>query len=193
MSGFDIFNWDWQLQQNSLKSGYWSPFENFVERDENGLVTQKYITVYWDYHKENFNCCNVTVIPFDRNFLEDKYVQAMWSKYDTFKCVDGSCSAGWNSSNTNPTGLFCYLSARYKFTDEFEYYRAILEFAQIKECQWARDMLKSPRFQIQNRLIYLTDNQTEFFVNSLQSNYFSWWVEKWQRGYSIDQILRTNI
>ena len=50
-------------------------------------------------------------------------------------------------------------------------------------------MLKSPRFQIQNRLIYLTDNQTEFFVNSLQSNYFSWWVEKWQKGYSIDQIL----
>jgi len=159
-----------------------------VKRDKKGLVGQEHIVVCWDLCKRGR--CNVTVIPFDRSFLVDERIQAMWSEYDTFTCVEGCCVSSWTSDANAATGLFCALLADDGFADEFEFYRALFEFAQIRECQWVRDMLNSPIAAIRAKLIeYFEDN---FFIESLQYDYLCWWLHEWGE-YSIDEILANMI
>lgn len=177
-------NFKEQLQENSLKSGYWSPFRGLIKRNERGLVSQKHIVVCWDLCKRGR--CNVTVIPFDRKFLEDKRVRATWLEYVTFTCMEGCCSKDWASDDNAATGLFCALLADDGFADEFEFYRALFEFAQIEECQWARDMLNSSTAGIRPRLIEYFENDS--FIESLQYDYLCWWLHEWGE-YPIDEIL----
>lgn len=139
-----------RIAMNRAKTGDRSPMlgRHNVGIDKKGLIEAKHVTVYWDFGPENKTVRNICVVYCPREVMTTRDFD-IWRGWDTFDCVMGNCCSGWpegwDSSGKPdyencPTGLFGHLLA-YGFTDKDETTRALKEFARIKECSWAREML----------------------------------------------------
>ena len=62
-------------------------------------------------------------------------------------CSSGVCWTGWkHARNTSPEALFGEMLIRYGFTTMEETRIALLQFAKIDNCQWARNMLDAKMY-----------------------------------------------
>lgn len=133
---------------------------------EDGLYPAEDAMIYWN-RDDKGRIKNVAVVFYPRKYMAEKnyddhpvqmMVSACYSK-ESFFNSSGNCSSYWMkydnkksppphdpetnaNSGFGPNEDFAGLKAL-GFASPEEEHRAIKEFARIRECQWARDMLLS--------------------------------------------------
>jgi hypothetical protein len=139
-----------RIALNRRKTGDRSPMlgRHKLGNGKDGLIEAQHVTVYWDFGPDCKSVRNLSVVYCPRTVMTSRDFD-IWRDWDTFDCVMGNCCTDWpegrdargNPDFENcPAGLFGHLLA-YGFTDKDEITRALREFAHIKECPWAREML----------------------------------------------------
>lgn len=145
------------LNFNRRKTGDQSPAYQFYRKilQPDGLIDAEHIEIYFDTDQDTevlnkhgnpkMGVFNVTVafIPRD-HAATDRWEEFMryWMAWDTWDNCVGSSSINWMKNEVEtPEGVFAGLCGEYGFTRKEEFYRAVREFARIRQCQWARDML----------------------------------------------------
>lgn len=129
---------------------------------EDGLYSAEDVMIYWHYEDSSKKVCDVAVIYLPRTHMKQKgykdhpvtnMVSAVYSK-DLFQASSGNCFLDWMKYDNQksppphdpdtranlgfgPNEDFECLKA-WGFASPEEEHRAIREFAQIRECQWAR-------------------------------------------------------
>lgn len=145
------------LTFNRHKTGDQSPAYRFYRKllKPDGLIDAKHIEVYFDFDSDptvlnakghpKSGVFNVVVafIPREHAFNDhgDEFM-SYWMAWDTWDNCVGSSSMNWMKNKyETPEAVFAGLCGEYGFTRKEEFYRAVREFARIRQCQWARDMI----------------------------------------------------
>lgn len=112
------------------------------------LIPKERVLISWNYKQGNFPVCEVLVI-------ENQWdIQPGWRappEYENAAMTMGCCLSDWLNGNPQftPEGVFSSFLMDGGFLSPAEAMRAVEQFAKIRECQWAREMLEQMKSILQ--------------------------------------------
>lgn len=122
-----------------------SPFRayasSFTGRD--GLYAAHDVMILWNLNSQG-EAVDLTVClrPLDHGF-EDKVSERFDRWQGRYSNANGNCVADWmrGDPRATPAALFGWLLIEEKFPNREQTINAIRQFAKIRECEWARQMV----------------------------------------------------